>query len=135
MGTLIPVQDTIPGDPFPWIKTTVGQMKGYVCEQYTSASGEASFSANHAIPLAVAQAQRDIALKSGTGWFDRTVQQLPAGTRMRVIMDQGDWYYVVVPRPEHTSDWLMDVSGTYGYVKKAEVQVGTLGVQLDWACQ
>lgn len=131
-GTLIQVQDTIPGEPFPWVKTTLGQLRGYVCEQYTSVSSEPASSVNQAYPLAVAETKQDVKLKSGTGWFDRTVQPMPAGTRMRVMMDKGEWIYVVVPRAEYASDWLMDIDGAYGYVKKSDVSIGALGIQLDW---
>lgn len=131
-GTLIRVQDTVSGDPFPWIRTTLGLLRGYVCEQYTTVSSEPASFINHAPPLAVAEAKHDIRLKSGTGWFDRTIQQFSAGTRMRVIMDKGSWIYVVVPREEYPSDWLMDVNGVYGYIKKSDVSIAALGIQLDW---
>ena len=51
---------------------------------------------------------------------------------MRVIMEKDDWLYVVVPREEYHDTWMMDVNGTYGYVKKSDVSIGTLEIQLDW---
>lgn len=131
-GTLFPIMDTLPGDPYPWIRTSIGQVKGYVCQRYTSASDEPSGSIDYDYPLPVAQAKHSIDLKAGTGWFDRTVQRLEEGTTMRIIMESGDWLYVVVPCSEHHDAWVMDVDGVYGYVKKADVAVGALEIQLEW---
>ena len=131
-GTLLPVLDTVPGDPRPWIKTSIGQLNGYVCAEYTTASTDSTLNINNGYPMPLAVAKQPIDLKNSTGWFAGTVQQLNEGTRMRVIMEKDDWLYVVVPREEYHDTWMMDVNGTYGYVKKSDVSIGTLEIQLDW---
>ena len=81
--------------------------------------------------LPVAEAQKEIPLKKGTGLFDGTVQTLPSGTKMHVIIENGDWLYVDVPREE--IGFLMDVDGTFGYVRKADVTFLSIIPGLDWA--
>ena len=131
-GTLLPVLDIVPGDPYPWIMTSIGQMKGYVCAEYTSAGNERNVNIAYDYPMPVAVAEQPVDLKSGTGWFDGTKQKLSEGTRMRVIMEKDNWLYVVVPRAEYNNTWLMDVNGAYGYVKKSDVTIGALEIQLEW---
>ena len=84
-------------------------------------------------PLPVAMCRNTVRLKSGTGLFSPTVSELAAGTKMHIILDQNAWLYVVVPRDERTSDWLMDADGTYGYVKKADVVIAAMESQLEWS--
>lgn len=131
-GTLLPVLDTVPGDPRPWIRTSIGQLNGYVCAEYTTASTDSTLNINNGYPMPLAVAKQPIDLKNSTGWFAGTVQQLNEGTRMRVIMEKDNWLYVVVPREEYHDTWMMDVNGTYGYVKKSDVSIGTLEIQLNW---
>ena len=81
--------------------------------------------------LPVVEAQKEIPLKKGTGFFDGAVQTLPAGTQMHVIIDNGDWLYVDVPRGD--IQFLMDVEGTFGYVRKSDVTFLPIIPGLDWA--
>ena len=81
--------------------------------------------------LPVAEAQEEIPLKKGTGLFDGTVQTLPAGTKMHVIIENDDWLYVDVPQGE--IEFLMDVDGAFGYVRKADVTFLSIIPGLDWA--
>ena len=78
----------------------------------------------------VAKAKKEIEVKNGTGWFDSTVGTFPAGTRMHVIMEDGDWLYVDIPRGE--MNWLMDPEGTFGYVRKSDVIQAATACHLDW---
>ena len=121
-GTLLPVLESLPGNPHAWIRTKVGSLEGFVTDIYVSLRMNA---------LPVAEAQKEIALKRGTGLFDGTIQMLPDGTRMHVIIDRDDWLYVDVPRGE--IQYLMDVEGTFGYVRKADVTCLSAPVGLDWA--
>ena len=124
---LLPVLDVLPGDPNKWIHTKLGSLEGYVASNYTSLDGEGFLLA---ALQPVAKAKREITLKSGTGWFDSTVGTFPAGTRMHVVMENGDWLYVDIPRGE--MEWLMDPEGTFGYIHKNDVIQASTACQLDW---
>ena len=63
--------------------------------------------------------------------FDGTVGTYPAGTRMHVIFEAGDWLYVDIPSGEVS--WLMDPDGTFGYVHKNDVEEMTASCLIDWA--
>ena len=127
-GTLLPVLERLPGDPSEWIRTKVGFLEGFVTATYVH-EGQSRSAQLSALP--VAEAQKKIPLKKGTGLFDGTVQVLPAGTKMHVIIDNGDWLYVDVPQGE--IEFLMDVDGTFGYVRKADVTFLSIIPGLDWA--
>ena len=127
-GTLLPVLERLPGDPSEWIRTKVGFLEGYVVETYVR-DGQTQSARLNALP--VAEAQKEIPLKKGTGLFDGTVQALPAGTKMHVIIDNGDWLYVDIPQGEIGS--LMDVNGTFGYVRTGDVTFLSIIPGLDWA--
>ena len=81
-------------------------------------------------PLTVAANRRPTSLKKGTGWLEGTAAELEAGTKMHVLCERGDWLYVVVPRDEIS--WLMDLDGTYGYVRATDVEQAATAIQLDW---
>ena len=85
----------------------------------------------HLSALPVVEAQKEIPLKKGTGLFDGTVQTLPAGTKMHVIIENDDWLYVDVPQGE--IGFLMDVEGNFGYVRKTDVTFLPAIPGLDWA--
>ena len=125
-GTMLPVIATLPGDPFPWIETRVGFLHGYVSSAYTMEgasywdSGVQRFAA----------ARRELSLKSSTGLLAGTVGTLPAGTKMHVVIADGDWLYVDVPRGDMA--WFMDPGGTFGWVRAADVCQALMPCQLDW---
>ena len=127
-GTLLPVLERLPGDPSEWIRTKVGFLEGFVTATYVHEGQSRSAQLN---VLPVAEAQEEIPLKKGTGLFDGTVQTLPAGTKMHVIIENDDWLYVDVPQGE--IGFLMDVDGTFGYVRKAGVTFLSNIPGLDWA--
>ena len=127
-GTLLPVLERLPGDPSEWIRTKVGFLEGFVVDTYVH-DGQTQSANLSALPTV--EAQKDIPLKKGTGLFDGTVQTLPAGTKMHVIIENGDWLYVDVPQGE--IEFLMDVDGTFGYVRKADVTFLSIIPGLDWA--
>ncbi|MBR3742601.1 MAG: hypothetical protein IKN04_19470, partial [Clostridia bacterium] len=81
--------------------------------------------------LPVAEAQKEIPLKKGTGLYGGTVQTLPAGTKKHVVIENGDWLYVDVPQGE--IGFLMDVDGAFGYVRKSDVAFQPTIPGLDWA--
>ena len=127
-GTLLPVLERLPGDPSEWIRTKVGFLEGFVVETYVH-DGQSQSARLSALP--VAEAQKEIPLKKGTGLFGGTVQTLPAGTKMHVVIENGDWLYVDVPQGE--IGFLMDVDGAFGYVRKSDVAFQPTIPGLDWA--
>ena len=79
----------------------------------------------------MATATVDTALKAGTGWFDKTLSDLPAGTRLRVLAEQGGWLHVAVA--DGPMGWLALTDGLEdGYVKAADVRMAATEAQLDW---
>lgn len=128
-ATIIRIKSMVPGDPFAWIQTSMGTLNGYVVSSYTSV-GSDSIHINMQYPMPIAICRNDAELKTGTGWFDKAVCKLPAGTKMHIVIDQGDWLYVDVPRGDIS--WLMDVDGTYGYIRKSDVKVVATESYLDW---
>jgi len=123
-GAILPVLERLPGKPDAWIHTKIGFLEGYVSSAYTEESDRSS-----SLPIAVAS--QEIALKKGTGIFDGAVASFPAGTKMHIIIDNGDWLYVDVPRGE--IGFSMDVGGTFGYVRKDEINQMELNISnLTW---
>ena len=126
-GVLLPALGTVPGDPADWIHTRLGFYEGYVSSWYTFDSAREM---NATQPQPVAQARRETRLKRGAGLLDGTMGTLPAGTKMHVVMEDGGWLYVSIPRDQ--TNWLMDVDGAFGYVKKSDVRRASMLCQLDW---
>ena len=130
-GTLISVLGYEAGDPHPWLKAQIGLKTGYVSTAYVnppeSQYGNAS---TFVSPLPAAKANKALALKSGTGLLDAKVTDLAQGSKMHVLCEQNGWLYVVVPRGE--IGWLMDVAGTYGYVRPGDVTISATAIQADW---
>ena len=81
--------------------------------------------------LPVVETLKETALKNGTGLFDGSIQTLPAGTQMHVIIDNGDWLYVDIP--QGGIQFLMDLEGFFGYVHKADVAFLLTPAGVDWA--
>ena len=126
-GVVIPVLEVLPGDPNPWIRTRIGFLDGYVAANYTSYDGRIP---SLVTPQPAAKAKKEITLMRGTGWLDSAVGSFPAGTLMHVVFEDGDWLYVDVPRGEMT--WLMDMEGSFGYVRKSDVLTASSVCQLEW---
>lgn len=123
-GALVKVLGREAGDPYDWYRVRVGSVEGYMSSVYVNYEGNEPTSASRLEPLPVGEAQKDIRLKSRAGWFGGTVREVPAGTRMHIMAECGDWLHVMIPRGEIT--WLMDVDGTDGYVKADEVELVSL---------
>ena len=120
--------ERLPGDPSEWIRTKAGFLEGFVVDTYVH---DGQTQSGHLSALPVVEAQKEIPLKKGTGLFDGTVQTLPAGTKMHVIIENDDWLYVDVPQGE--IGFLMDVEGNFGYVRKTDVTFLPAIPGLDWA--
>ncbi len=130
-GTLIKDLGREEGSPAPWLKGSIGRLNGYVSTDYVNPpEGNGSISTTGTSPLPVAKTIKDSSLKTGTGLLDGKVQNLPEGSKMHVLTDEGDWLYVCVPRDE--LGWLMDVDGAYGYVHRNDVVIVATAIQLDW---
>lgn len=132
-GTIVNVLETVPGNPHPWAHVRIGSAEGYMSTVYVDYLGSecAMEPLAQAYPLSVAAARQSVALKAGTGWFDSTVKELPAGTKMHVLATLGDWLHVMIPS-QGEPGWLMDVNGTDGYVKAGDVKIAATSLQLDW---
>jgi hypothetical protein len=130
-GAILPVLERLPGNPSDWIRTKVGDIDGYVVVTYTSLDG-ANASILTSRPLPVAKLKTDAPLLESVGLFAKTKAELKAGQVMHVIMDAGDWLYVVVPQGE--LGWFMDINGQYGYLKKDQLDVALTLPQLEWNC-
>ncbi len=128
-GAILPIIDRLPGNPSDWIQTKVGDIDGYVVVTYTSLDG-ANASILTSRPLPVAKLKTDAPLLESVGLFAKTKAELKAGQVMHVIMDAGDWLYVVVPQGE--LGWFMDINGQYGYLKKDQLDVALTLPQLEW---
>lgn len=87
--------------------------------------------AKQLVPAAHGRRDRGTALKAGTGWLDKTLATLPAGTRLRVLAERGDWLHVTVA--DGPMGWLALTDGLEdGYVKAADVLIAATEAQLDW---
>ncbi|MBQ2658703.1 MAG: hypothetical protein IJF87_09065 [Erysipelotrichaceae bacterium] len=129
-GTVIHKTGEADGDPFSWYQSELGFLKGYVASQYICVDDIGVPTGDLYDPLPVAEAIRKTDLKSGTGWFDGKITDVPEGTRMHVLFECDDWYYVVIP--QSSLSFHMDVNGTYGFIPKDTVRIGNTGYDLDW---
>jgi len=131
-GALVEVLGTLPGDPWPWYQVRTGLLEGYVSSVYMKYDELEPVlnSLTQQQPLCVAKTTRACALKKGTGLFDGKVEQLEAGTMMHVVAVRGKWLYVSIPQGD--IDWMMDINGTYGFVKAGNVTQAVTPIQLEW---
>jgi hypothetical protein len=129
-GTVIHKTGETDGDPFSWYQSELGFLKGYVASQYICVDDVGVPTGDLYDPLPVAEAIRKTDLKSGTGWFDGKITDVPEGTRMHVLFECDGWYYVVIP--QSSLSFHMDVNGTYGFIPKDTVRIGNTGYDLDW---
>ena len=128
-GTLVQVLDIQPGTNFPWYHVRVGVAEGYMSGNGVAYQENQPGTIRHVV-LSVGKLKNDTALKQSTGIFASTVAELPAGTLVRVLADQGNWLHVSVPPAEF--GWLMQPGETDGYIKKNAVVLGTTPMQLEW---
>ena len=130
-GTLINDLGREDGNPAPWLKGSIGLLNGYVSTEYVNQpEGEYGDTPAWTRPLPVARAIADTKLRSSFGLLPSDGADLPKGSKMHVLTEQGDWLYVCVPRGE--LGWLMDVDGTYGYVHRNDIVIAATAIQLDW---
>ena len=133
-GVPVEVLEELPGDPDPWYRVRIGSIEGYMSSRYVDFPGSpctmSPLQNSVALPP-MAAVTVDTALKAGTGWFDKTLADLPAGTRLRVLAEQGDWLHVTVA--DGPMGWLALTDGLEdGYVKAADVRMAATEAQLDW---
>lgn len=131
-GALVEILGEEAGDPYNWYHVRAGSMEGYMCSIYVDYEG--SPCSMHPLttydPLPVAEMLKDGKLKSGTGLFSKTVQELPSGTRMHVMAERGKYLHVMIPEGE--IGWMMDVNGIDGYVLASDVRIASSALELDW---
>ena len=131
-GTLVEILGEEDGDPYNWYRVRIGSMEGYMCSLYVDYEGSVCSMQPlmRSDPLLIAETLQPVKLKNGVGWFAKTVQELPAGTRMHVLAERGNWLHVMIPQGE--IGWMMDVNGTDGYIRKEDVRTASSALQLDW---
>lgn len=133
-GVTVEVLEELPGDPYPWYHVRIGRTEGYMSGIYVAYPGSVCSMEplqNESSLPPMAAVTVDTALKAGTGWFDKTLADLPAGTRLRVLAEQGDWLHVTVA--DGPMGWLALTDGLEdGYVKAADVRMAATEAQLDW---
>ena len=131
-GAIVEILGEEDGDPYNWYHVRVGSKKGYMCAIYVDYEG--SPCSMHPLtdydPLPVAETLKAVRLKSGTGLFDKTIQELPAGTRMHVMAQRGKYLHVMIPQGE--LGWMMDANGVDGYVPASDVRIASSTLELDW---
>ena len=126
-GTLFPVLDRVPGESDEWIHTKLGFLEGYISSNYAN---DEDHSMSVYVPQPLAKAVKEIRLRKGTRLFASSVGTFPAGTKMHVVMDLGNWLYVSIPGGGIT--WHMDPEGTFGFVRKKDVVTAYTEAALDW---
>ncbi len=127
-GAIVRVLDTVPGDPREWCHVRAGDLKGYVSAEYVHQDDFSALLRNP--PLPVARIDRATALKTRASGASETVMTLKAGYKMHVMATLDDWYYVCIPSGE--PDWMMDINGAYGYVRKRDATIAGTALYLDW---
>ena len=112
------------GNPYYWAHVRIGDLEGYMAGNYICFDelGEKGYYFDALLP--VVKARGSTSLKRGRGLFDGTVADIEAGTKMHVLAEYDDWYYVVVP--QETIQARMDIYGTYGYISKDQVESSTI---------
>ena len=131
-GVLAKVLGTEPGDPWMWYHVQIGQAEGYMASHYVDevATENTAYVLNRTLPIA--QAKKEIKLKKGMSRLSGTVQNVPEGTQMHVLADcDNGWLHVSIPQGEF--GWTMDMEGTDGYVKEADVLLGGTPLALEWS--
>lgn len=133
-GVPVEVLEELPGDPYPWYRVRIGRAEGYMSSLYVAYPGSVCsmepLQRSSSLPP-MAAVTTDTALKVGTGWLDKSLATLPAGTRLRVLAEQGDWLHVAVA--DGHMGWLALTGGLEdGYVKAADVHIAATEAQLDW---
>lgn len=130
-GVLAKVLGIEAGDPDPWYRVQVGRAEGYMSSVYVSESSDTveSYALNAALPLA--QAQKEITLRSRAGWLSTAVWKAPEGTVMHVLAKcDGGWLHVSVPREPNSLQ--MDVQGVDGYIRARDVRIARTLLELEW---
>ncbi len=118
-GTVVRILDEEPGEPNNWYHVRVGSVEGYMSCAYVVDVKTHPCAVTAVTALPVGKAKGDIRLKDGMSWFASTVQILPAGTRMHVLAECGQWLHVMLL--EDGNGWIMEVEGTDGYIRSDEI--------------
>lgn len=131
-GTLVKMADILPGDPYPWYQVEIGFLKGYMASNYADLTYRpGGRRPQDCTPLPVAEATKKTPLRWGAGLLDRKIIDVEKGTRMHILAQLGNYYYVSIPRSGNPGR-LMDVEGQYGYIHKNDAQIAGAALQLDW---
>ena len=125
-GTAMEVLETVDGTAAPWYHVRIGRLEGWMSGNYVS-EGVTEW-----LP-AVARVRRDVSLKESAGllgFLSATAAELPAGTELYVLLQQGGDCYVCVP--ENGLAWPMPTEGLYGYVPADSLTIVSDPAALAW---
>ncbi len=129
LGTLVQVLGTEPGSNFPWYHVRIGTVEGYMSGNYVDYYDDLrSVSPSAVANLAITTV--GVALKKTTNSFAQTVEELPAGTVVRVLANSGSWLHISIP--QSAEDWLMQPDEISGYISADAVVEGMSALQLEW---
>lgn len=132
-GTLVHVLETYPGESWPWFRVQLGGVEAYMSRPYVSEPNpERVAAALNGNLLPVAKTLTACTLYEKLGSASRPVAELEAGTRLHVLGTAGNhglWLHVCVPRGE--IGWIMDIEGTYGYLRTSDVRIAPTIQRLD----
>ncbi len=115
------------GDPHPWYHVRIGSLEGYVSATYINAQyTDVSFHR----PLYKVMTTTETPLTESAGG-GKTLRTLAVGVKAYLLAESGSFYYICIPRSGEPGE-RMDVDGTYGWVRKSDVEWAATSEQLDW---
>lgn len=130
-GAIVEILGTEKGEPFPWKRVRIGDLEGYIAANYVGdIAGMSGARLQDLYLLPVAKATKETALRESSHLLAGKKAELLLGTKMHVLGERGDWYYVCIPREEPGQ--FMDMDGTCGFILKKDVITAGTALQLDW---
>jgi len=117
------VLDRAEGKQSPWYQVEFGGMRGWVSGTYVLKPGVHNYTSEIALYLSevprAAKTTRNIALLDAPD--GETIMQLPAGTMLQIVSENGSWLYAALPEEDAL---LIDWDGTFGFVRTEDVVTG-----------
>ena len=127
-GACFAIEDVVEGTQAPWYKVKLGQISGWVSSNYVNMGLAYDTETMH-----VAGSSKAVPIYDGTGFFARKTGEIPAYVPAWVILEKGNWYYILLP------DGGISVPaqpyGVYGWVRKRDIQEAAAPEALMWKLQ
>ena len=114
----------------PWIQVQIGQLTGWVSDNYVFTQEDDPgrlYSAASAMAQ-VARVDEPIVMYTFPGGQEGIT--LPTGTLMHVLMENDGWLHVIYPQVEIA--WQTDWDGAYGFIRSEEAVVGVSIADAMW---